>query len=127
MIPRLALFLVTAIFLHNAALAQQSVQWGSSEKTTARQDIAGMKTYYEPDKVEHNGSVFSFALYRSGTPGARDEVGRYMINCETRELVSIVGAQTSPPARLLAGEEMYPIGKKLCDWDQTSFFKKLLD
>ncbi len=126
MTPKTLLVLVATLLLQIPALAQQSPQWGSSNRA-ARQDIEGMKTYYEPDKVERNGNVVSFALYRSSNPAAADEVGRYMINCETRELATVVGGQASPPARLIAGEELYPIGKKLCEWDQKSFFKKLLE
>ena len=86
-----------------------------------------MKAYYEPEKVEHSGDTYSFTLYRSGAPTASDEIGRYVINCETREFVSVVKGNTSTPTRLLAGEELYPIGKKLCDWDPRSIFNKLLD
>ncbi len=121
-----ALFLVSTVLLQSMALAQQSPQWGSSNRP-ARQDIEGMKTYYEPDKVQQNGSVYSFTLYRSSNPAVSDEAGRYMINCETRELVTVVGGQPSPPARLIAGEEIYPIGRKLCEWDQKSFFKKIFE
>lgn len=127
MMPKQIAVLLFVLGIQSLACAQQSVPWGSSEKAAARQSIEGMKTYYEPDRVEHNGSVFSFALYRSSMPGAADEVGRYMINCETRELVVVVKGQASAPARLIAGEEIYPIGKKLCEWDQKSLFKKVFD
>jgi len=127
MIRKQLLILATALLLPSVAPAQQSVPWGSSDKPAARQSIGGMKTYYEPEKVTQDGSVFSFTLYRSGTPGAADEAGRYMINCETRELVSVVGGKATSPARLIAGEEIYPIGKKLCEWDQKSIFKKIFD
>ena len=120
------LFVVSTVLLQSPALAQQPAQWGSSNRPT-RQDIEGMKTYYEPDKVKQDGSVHSFTLYRSSNPAVSDEAGRYMINCETRELVTIVGGQASPPARLIAGEELYPIGRKLCEWDQKSFFKKIFE
>lgn len=127
MILKPALIFISALLLQPAAFAQQSVPWGSSDKPSARQDIPGMKTYYEPEKVQVNGSVHSFTLYRSGDPGAADETGRYMINCETREIVSVVNGQNTPPSRLIAGEALYPIGKKLCDWDQKSIFKKIFD
>lgn len=119
--------LVAALLVAPVAPAQQAVPWGSSDKPAARESIEGMKTYYEPSKVEHNGDVHSFTLYRSSTPAAADEVGRYMINCETRELVSVVKGVATPPARLIAGETLYPIARKLCEWDQPSIFKKLFD
>lgn len=122
-----ALLVAATLLLQSAAFAQQSVQWGSSDKPATRQDIAGMKAYYEPEKVQVNGSVHSFTLYRSGNPGVPDEMGRHMINCETREIVSVVNGQNTPPSRLIAGEALYPIGKKLCDWDQKSIFKKIFD
>ena len=127
MIQERALLVVAAFLLPSFALAQQSVQWGSSDKPSARQSIEGMKTYYEPEKVVHDGNVFTFSLYRSSAAGVADEAGRYMINCETRELATVVNGQPSSPARLIAGEELYPIGKKLCEWDQKGFFKKLFD
>ena len=127
MILKPALTLVAALFLQSAAFAQQAVQWGSSDKAAARQSIEGMKLYYEPEKVQSNDAVRSFTLYRSSSPSVPDEAGRYMINCDTREIVSVVNGQNTPPSRLIAGEELYPIGKKLCDWDQKSIFKKIFD
>ena|ERR1035437_6482016 len=127
MIKKIALLFVSAIFLQSTTLAQESVQWGNTEKPAIRQPIEGMKAYYEPEKVEHDGDTYSFTLYRVGTPSASDEMGRYVINCETREFVSTIKGKTTPPYRLLAGEELYPIGKKLCDWDQRGLFNKLLD
>ena len=128
MIPKSALILVSALCLPSLVLAQDAVRWGSSGKLpAARQPIDGMKAYYEPEKVERKGEVNSFALYRSSTPGTADELGRYMINCETREFVSTINGKTTEPSRLIAGEELYPIGKLLCDWDKKSFFKKILE
>ena len=127
MMQKPILLLITSLCLHSLAHAQQSVPWGSSDKPAARQGIEGMKSYYEPDKVQRDGSVVSFTLYRSGVPTAADEVGRYKINCETREFISVVGERATPPSRIIAGEELYPIGKKLCEWDPQSFFKKLFD
>lgn len=128
MIRKPALILVSALCLQAVALAQDAVRWGSSDQpAAARQPIDGMKAYYEPDKVERKGDVNSFALYRSSTPGAADELGRYMINCETREFVGTINGKTTQPSRLIAGEELYPIGKLLCDWDPKSFFKKILE
>ena len=127
MIQKPALLFAFAIFLQPLAFAQESVQWGSSEKPAVRQSIDGMKMFYEPAKVEHNGDVYSFTLYRSGTPTVSDEAGRYMINCETREFVSVTNGQSSPPSKLLPGEELYPIGKKLCEWDQKNFYNKFFN
>ena len=127
MINKALLFIASTLVLQPLAHAQQSVPWGSSDKPPVRQSIEGMKTYYEPGKVEHAGNVYSFTLYRSSTPMAADEVGRYMINCETRELVTVVGGQATRPERLIAGEELYPIGKIFCEWDQKGFFKKLFE
>jgi hypothetical protein len=128
MIRKTALILASALLLPSLAFAQgAAVQWGSSDKPAARQGIDGMKAFYEPAKVQQTGDVYAFTLYRSGTPSAGDELGRYMINCSTRELVTVVNGQPSAPTQLIAGEEIYPIGKKLCDWDQKSLFKKIFD
>jgi hypothetical protein len=101
MISLRILFIVAAFFHHPLALAQDTVQWGSSGKQTARAAIEGMKAFYEPDRVEHKGSVFSFALFRSATPGATDEVGRYMINCETRESINTKSGSATAPEKIL--------------------------
>lgn len=127
MIQKPALLFVFAIVLPSLALAQESVQWGNSEKPAARQSVEGMKAYYEPEKVEHNGDIYSFTLYRSSTPAVSDELGRYKINCETREFVSVTKSQSTPPSKLLPGDELYPIGKKLCEWDQKNFYNKFFD
>lgn len=124
MIPRPALFLAAAMVLQTAALAQQAAPAGQAP---ARQDADGTKSYYEPEKIERNGRLMTFSLYASSTPGARDEVGRYVINCDSRELASIARGQTSAPWKLLPGEALYPLSKKLCDWDQPGFFKKMFD
>lgn len=117
MIPRPVLFLAAAMLMATAALAQQA----------ARQDADGTKSFYEPDRIERNGRLMTFSLYASSTPGAQDEVGRYVINCDSRELASIARGQTSAPWKLLPGEALYPLSKKLCDWDQPGFFKKMFD
>jgi hypothetical protein len=128
MIRKSALLFASGLCLASLAIAQPSVQWGSAARpVAARQAIEGMKTFYEPEKVEKNGSVQSVTLYRSASPGAADEAGRYMINCDTREVVTVVKGQATPPVRVIAGEELYPLGKKLCDWDPKSFFKKILE
>lgn len=127
MIKRLLLLVTSSLFLQSIALAQQTAQGESPAAPAARSSIAGMKTYYEPVRVVRNGSSASFSLYRSSTPGAADETGRYTVNCETHDLSSVVGGVTTPPQRLIAGEDVYPIAKILCDWEKKSFFQKLLD
>lgn len=127
MIQKIALLFASAIFFQSIAFADESVQWDGSEKPAARQPVDGMKAYYEPEKVEHNGDAYSFTLYRSGTSTVSDETGRYTINCETREFVSVVKGQTTPPYKLLPGDELYPIGKKLCEWEKKNFLRKFFD
>ena len=75
----------------------------------ARQSIAGMKSYYEHEEVEHNGDVYLFALYRSSIPGTEYEVGRYMINCETHDVIRVISGQASPAKSLIAGEDIYRV------------------
>lgn len=123
-----ALILIASFFLGSSASAQSSVQWGSSDKPATREAAESMNAFFEPAKVEVNGNVRSFALYRSASPTPSDELGRYMINCETREFVSTIKGQTTAPSRVIAGEALYPLGRRLCEWDpQGGFFKKLFD
>jgi hypothetical protein len=128
MIPKQVLIFLFVFFTQTLALAQESVQWGNSSKPIVhRETIEGLHKYYEPEKVEQIGDVYKLSLYRSGTPSAADEVGQYMINCQTREFVSTINGQTTQPSKIIAGEELYHVGKKFCDWDKKGFFKKMFE
>jgi len=103
--------------------AQGNVQWGSSDKPY-RQPADGMKGYYEPEKVTRDGDVVSFKVYRSADPVVPDEVGSYMVNCDTREYATVDKGKPTKPMKLLAGEQLYSISAKLCEWgDGKGFFK----
>jgi hypothetical protein len=120
--------LVATFHLNATAQTEDKVQWGSSAKpAVAREAAEGMGGYYEPDKIEQKGGAHAFTLYRTSTPSPSDEMGRYMINCETREFVSTIKGQTTQPSRILAGESIYTVGKKLCGWDQKGIFKKVFE
>lgn len=119
-VPVLCLALLAPSF----ALAQGAgVQWGSSEKPY-RQPAEGMKGYFEPEKITRDGDVVSFTVYRSANPAVTDEIGSYMVNCDTREYATVEKGQATPPVKLLAGEQLYPISKQLCEWDGKSFLHK---
>jgi hypothetical protein len=128
MIHKQMLLFLFVFFSQTLALAQESVQWGSSQKPIVRREtIEGTHKYYEPEKVEQIGDVYKLSLYRSGTPSAADEDGQYMINCQTREFVNTINGQTTQPSIIIAGEELYFVGKKFCDWDKKGFFKKIFE
>ena len=92
-----------------------------------RTPVDGMKTYYEPDGVKKNGEILSFTMYSSANPAVKGEETEYTINCATQEISTKQGkSERTQPYRVLAGEQQYPIGKKLCDWG-PGFWKKLMD
>ena len=112
-----------ALLLPTAGSCQGGVQWSQDSKP-ARAQVDGMKTFYEPDSVKKNGSVVSFTMYPSPDSTAGDE---YSINCSTQEIAFKQGKGAwTPPFRVLAGEQLYPIAKKLCDWG-PGFWQKLMD
>lgn len=125
MISKMAPAFLLAVLLPSLALAQgNNVQWGSSEKEY-RHPVEGMKGYYEPEKVSRDGDVVSFKIYRSANPAVTGVVGEYMVNCYTKELVTMEDGKPTPPMKLLAGESLYPISAKLCEWgDGKGFFKQ---
>ena len=111
-----------------SAWSQGAVQWGTAEKPkAARVALEGTNVCYDPTKVEQKDAAYAFTLYRTAMPGPADETGRYMLNCETRESVTIVNGQASAPEKILAGETLYVIGKKLCNWDPTNVIKKFFN
>lgn len=124
MTRRLMAALLCATTLPTIALAQASVQWSSADAppSAARESVPGHKKYFEPEKIKKNGEIVSFSLYRSQTPGANDALGEYMINCASREFVTVTKGQASEPMKILAGEEFYAVGKRFCEWDQKGFF-----
>ena len=123
MMKKVVTILALSMLAHSAAHAEP----GDAEKSAAREILFGMKTYHEPDKVLREGNGISFRLYRSGVSGTPDEVGRFNINCETRDFIRTVNDQATQPAKVLAGEELYPMGKKFCEWDQKGFLQKVID
>ena len=127
MIHKPLLVLALALVLPSAATAQPTGAPGNPTKPAAREYVPGMRAYYEPDRVQREGDRVSFTLYRSTVPETPDALDKFQIDCKTREAAVITEGQATPPARVLAGEALYPIGKKLCEWDQKGFFQKLLD
>ena len=92
-----------------------------------RQTLPGMHAYYEPHKIERIGDMLVFKLYRYGKPGVADEMGQYMLECATRMASTIKNGQAGASGKVLPGEDLYVLGKKLCDWDKPSLLDKLLD
>lgn len=92
-----------------------------------RQTLPGMPAYYEPHKIERIGDMLVFKLYRYGKPGVADEVGQYMLECATRMASTIKNGQAGASGKVLPGEDLYVVGKKLCDWDKPGLLDKLLD
>lgn len=101
-------------------MAEGNVKWGSTEKAY-RTPAEGMRGYYEPDNVSRDGEVISFKIYRSADPAVQDILGSYMVNCDTKELVTIEKGQPTPPMKLLAGEQLYSVSAKFCEWSKKGF------
>jgi hypothetical protein len=125
MIRKAAPILLLAVLIPSLSQAgDDNVQWGSSDKAY-RHPVDGMKGYYEPDKIGRKGDVVSFKVYRSANPSVPGLVGDYMVNCETREMVTVEDGKPTQPMKLLAGEQLYPISAKLCEWpDGKGYFKQ---
>lgn len=106
------------IFLNSFAIADTS--------PAVREKLFGMKSYIEPEQVQRQENIITFSLYKSGTPGAQDESGRYRMNCETRESSRLLKDKTTQPSPVLAGEELYYVGKKFCEWEKKGALKKFI-
>lgn len=78
--------------------------------------------YLDANTAKGDGDVASFRLYTSGA--ASDQGTEYTINCASREFSTKAGGEWSPPMKILAGESLYLVGKKLCGWDGKGFFDK---
>lgn len=119
--------LIPALLLPAAGWCQSNIQWSNPDKKY-RTLIENMKVYYEPDNVKEDGDTVSFKTYRSADPANQDEAGHYVINCKTQEFVSLnkKGEPLEPPMQVLPGEQIYPIGKKLCDWG-PGFIRRMLN
>jgi hypothetical protein len=127
MINKPLLAIALAMVLPSLASAQQNVASGAPAKPAARELVPGMRSYYEPERVQREGDRVSFTLYRSAVPATPDALDKFQIDCQTREAAVVIEGQATQPARVLAGEALYPIGKKLCEWDPKGFFQRLLD
>lgn len=113
-----------ALLMPALAIAQGTVQWGSTDKPY-RNPLDGMKGYYEPEKVARNGDVVSFTVYRSADPVVPDVIGKYMVNCETREYATVEAGKPTSPMKLLPGEQLYAVSAKFCEWsDGKGYFKQ---
>lgn len=97
------------------------------EAKPARTQVDGMKTFYEPDAVKKEGEVLSFRMYPSHDPLSKVAGTEYSINCKTQEIsIRQKSGEWDQPLRVLAGEQLYPIAKKLCGWG-PGFWNKLMD
>lgn len=122
-----SLLLLLAIALPSAGHCDGKAPWGEAAKQY-RPPVDGMKTFYEPEAVTKDGDALYFRMYSNSDPAVREEGVEYSINCKTEEFTSKAGEWKSP-TRVLPGEPMYPIAKKLCEWG-TGFgatIKKFFD
>lgn len=78
--------------------------------------------YLDAAAAKGDADVTSFKLYTSGD--ASDQGTEYKLNCSSREFSTLAGGEWSPPMRILAGESLYHVGKKLCDWDGKGLMQK---
>jgi len=122
----LALFLLLCT-LSTIGHCDDQPRWGDSAKPM-RTPVEGMKTYYEPEAVKKDDEVVYFRMYATRDPAMREEGIEYSINCKTEEFSSKAG-DWKKPVRILPGEQMYPLGKKLCGWGSGigTTLKKIFD
>jgi len=123
---KLAFFLLL-FTLPGIGLCDGSPRWGEAAKPM-RTPVEGMKTFYEPEAVKKDEEVVYFRMYTTRDPATREEGVEYSINCKTEEFSSKAG-EWKKPVRILPGEQMYPMGKKLCDWGSGigTTLKKIFD
>ncbi|SBT03774.1 conserved exported hypothetical protein [Candidatus Accumulibacter aalborgensis] len=84
--------------------------------------VEGTPYFLDEAAVKIKSDVATFKLYTS--PEASDQGTDSVLNCASREFSALTGGQWSAPYRVLAGESLYPVGKKLCDWDAKGFFQR---
>ncbi len=125
--PIKLIFFLLLLILPGIAHCDDKPLWGASEKPM-RTPVESMKTFYEPEAVKKVEDVVYFRMYATRDPAARDAGIEYSINCKTEEFSSRNG-DWKKPVRILPGEQMYPIGKKLCDWGSGlgTSLKKIFD
>ncbi len=123
MIKPVALALLLAFALPTAGLCEDKIPWGDSAGTKKlRTQVDGMKTFYDPEAVKKDGGAVYFKMYSAADPAAKDEGVDYAINCKTQE-VAMKAGEWKKPERVLPGEQLYPIAKKLCEWG-PGFFER---
>lgn len=113
----LAKCLLAALSLSAAALGQCA-----DSAPGTRIKVEGSPYYLDEAAVQMKNDVATFKLYRAFE--ASDPGTDSTLNCATREFSARTGEQWSAPYRILAGEALYPVGKKLCDWDAKGFFQR---
>ena len=123
----IAALLASALLIPVVGYCESGVKWGASDKQT-RAPIAGMKTYYEPESVKKDNDVLTIKTYVSDDPADKTEAEQYSINCETHEssTKAVSAGEWQKPARLFAGEALYPLARELCEWG-PGFWKRLAD
>lgn len=117
----LALALCLPVFSH----AGDNVAWGTAqpEAGPSRVQVEGTPYYLDANTLNGQGETSAFKLYTSGA--ASDAGTDYQINCSTREFAMKSNGEWSPPMKILAGESIYLVGKKLCGWDGKGIMDKL--
>ena len=105
-----------------AALSLAVVGAAVAAEAVGRVRVEGSPYYLEEAAAKVKNDIATFTLY---TPAAASDAGTdIVLNCNSRELAAKTGEQWSVPYRILPGEALYPVGKKLCDWDAKSIFQR---
>jgi hypothetical protein len=84
--------------------------------------LKGSPYFLDETAIKISNDIATFKLYTSAD--ASDPGTDATLNCVSREFSVRDGEQWSTPYRVLAGESLYPIGKKLCDWDAKGFLQR---
>lgn len=117
--------LALALCLPALSHAGDNVAWGTAqtEGAPARVAVEGTPYYLDSAVANGDGDVASFKLYTSA--GSNDPGTEHQIHCSTREFALKNNGEWTPPMKILAGESLYLVGKKLCGWDGKGLMEKL--
>lgn len=105
-------------------LSLPTVVKAADDAPAGRIKVDATPYYLDSAAAKGDGDIVKFRLYTS--PDAGDPGTESSLNCISREFSARTGDQWSAPYKILPGESLYPVGKKLCDWDAKGLLKKYL-
>lgn len=105
-------------------LTLSTVANAADDVPVGRVKVDATPYYLDAAAAKGDGDIVRFRLYTS--PDTGDAGTESSLNCNSREFSAKTGDQWSAPYKILPGESLYPVGKRLCDWDAKGLLKKYL-